>query len=27
MIDHGIGVANVAKYEVKKIDVDYFEAE
>ena len=27
MIDHGIGVANVATYTVKKVDLDYFEDE
>jgi restriction system protein len=27
MIDHGIGVAEVANYTVKKIDLDYFEEE
>jgi restriction system protein len=25
MIDHGIGVAEVASYAVKKADLDYFE--
>jgi restriction system protein len=27
MIDHGIGVAEVASYSVKKVDSDYFEEE
>ncbi len=27
MIDHGIGVTDAARYEVKKADADYFEAE
>lgn len=25
MIDHGVGVADVATYTIKKLDVDYFE--
>jgi restriction system protein len=27
MIDHGIGVAKVTTYTVKKVDLDYFEDE
>jgi restriction system protein len=27
MIDYGTGVASVSKYEVKKVDLDYFEEE
>lgn len=27
MIDHGIGVADVKTYSVKKVDLDYFEDE
>lgn len=27
MIDHGIGVAEVASYTVKKVDLDYFSEE
>ncbi len=25
MIEHGIGVTEVARYEIKKVDLDYFE--
>jgi restriction system protein len=27
MLDHGIGVAEVATYTIKKVDADYFENE
>jgi len=27
MIDHGIGVADVASYMIKRVDLDYFDEE